>query len=132
MTLGLLQADNLIYLGKGLLRSLFLFMTGSLRPCRVVGSSMEPNLYQGDFIFYRPIKEKDIPIKKGTIVVFNHPIEANTLAIKRVHKSSDFGIELRGDNEKISIDSRQYGTVNQTNMLGIVEKIIPIKNRKSD
>ncbi len=83
---------------------------------------MLPNLSEGDLIIYKSIKAKDLPIKEGTLVVTNHPLEQDSLLIKRVYKSFSFGVELRGDNEYESIDSRQFGIVKNECIKGIVEE----------
>ena len=87
--------------------SLFLIITGLRRHCHVVGDSMSPTLQQGDIIIYRPIHSKKFLPKKGSIVVVKDPQSTKTLIIKRIYEENPLGLELRGDNEVNSIDSRQ-------------------------
>ena len=86
---------------------------------------MLPTLCSGDIVIYRPIRQGISFPKKGEIVVARDPITAKQLIIKRVYEINQFGLELRGDNEKNSIDSRQFGLINIKNLCGIVEEVIP-------
>lgn len=109
------------------LLSIFLVITGLRRHCRVVGDSMMPTISHGDLVIYRPIKNKQFIVKEGCIVVISHPLDPKNLMVKRVHQCNKWAIDLRGDNETSSIDSRQFGVVNHQHLRGIVEQIIPKK-----
>ncbi len=85
---------------------------------------MLPTIREGDIVIYRPTKTHNFFPKKGSLVVVKDPLEPKTLIIKRVHKCNPLGLELRGDNDINSIDSRQFGLVNHSFLLGIVEQII--------
>lgn len=89
---------------------------------------MLPTLRQGDIVIYRPVNPGNFSPKKGSIVVVKDPIDSKTLIIKRVHQENSLGLELRGDNEINSIDSRKFGLVNHTYLRGVVEQIIPKVN----
>ena len=108
-----------------MIHSLFLVLTGFRKYCRVEGNSMSPTLCQGDLVIYRPIRRKNFPIQEGCMVVVRHPIDTTTLIVKRVFRSNSIGIEVRGDNEVESTDSRKFGLINNKNIQGIVEEIIP-------
>ncbi len=110
------------------LRFLFLLITGLRRHCRVMGDSMLPSLRHGDIVIYHPMKPRKSSINKGCIVIAKDPLNPKNLIIKRVHKITPLGIELRGDNEVNSIDSRQYGLVNWHDLCGVVEQIISRDN----
>ncbi len=86
---------------------------------------MLPTLRQGDIVIYRPVNPSKLSPKKGWIVVVKDPQEPKTLIIKRVHNENPLGLELRGDNVRNSIDSRQFGLVSHNYLHGIVEQIIP-------
>ena len=90
---------------------------------------MIPTLHQGDIVIYRPINSHFFSPKKGCIVVVEDPQQPKSLIIKRVHKENSLGLELRGDNQENSIDSRQFGLVNHNYLRGIVEHIIPKTNQ---
>ena len=85
---------------------------------------MLPTLREGDLVIYRPLKEGDKQSLQDCIVVAKDPLDQNNLIVKRVHREEHLGIELRGDNQLKSIDSRQFGLVNRTRLCGIVEQII--------
>ena len=89
---------------------------------------MLPTLQEGDIVIYRPIKKQNVSPKKGSIVVVEDPQNPKLLIIKRIHRESTKGLDLRGDNESNSIDSRQFGLVNTHYLRGIVEEIFPKKN----
>ncbi len=90
---------------------------------------MQPCLYPGDLIIYRPIKKNHFLLKKGSIVIIRHPLKTKTILIKRVHQITANGVEVRGDNERDSTDSRQFGLINFNQLQGIVEHIIPTQSR---
>ncbi len=109
---------------RKILRSIFLLIFGSLRHCRVVGESMLPLISKGDIIIYKPFKDRKDLLLEGSIVVVNHPLEKGMLIVKRISKINSSTIEILGDNEYRSIDSRQFGQVNKSQVKGIVETII--------
>ncbi len=121
---GLQQAESIL-VKKGLsLHSFFLLITGLRRLCRVEGDSMLPSLNEGDVVMYKPINPEKVFAKEGEIVVAKHPLDPQNLIIKRVQGSSLSGLDLRGDNNSSSIDSRQFGLVSNRFLIGIVEKVI--------
>ena len=85
---------------------------------------MLPTLYEGDLVIYRSIKANEPVPKNGSVVVAKNPLEPKSLIIKRLVDYNKKGLELRGDNEGSSIDSRNFGLVNPINLCGIVVKVI--------
>lgn len=83
----------------------------------VHGQSMFPTLKPGQdvlcfnwaYIFSKP--------KKGDIVVIEHQGKE---IIKRVHLYHDRGIFVQGDNKKGSTDSRSFGPVDKSKIIGKV------------
>lgn len=108
--------------------SLLLLLAGHRRYCRIDGDSMRPTLSSGDLVIFRPFSKtsKTTSLQEGSIVVVNHPLLPKKLMVKRVHKISLKGVDLRGDNLNSSTDSRQFGLVNRENIKGIVESILPL------
>ena len=102
-----------------------LLALGRRRHCRIDGKSMMPTLYTGDIVIFRPLTSRDEPLHNGCIVVLDHPLKERTLIVKRIHKVLSKGIELRGDNEQASTDSRQFGLVRNAQIKGIVEYVFP-------
>ncbi len=86
---------------------------------------MYPTLLDGDLIIYKPINLlRNIELTTGAIVVIRSPLNNNDLIIKRIHKTTNTGLDIRGDNASVSIDSRQFGLIHINNLYGLVEKII--------
>ena len=125
--LGLQLAEFRVINGTKL-RSLILFLIGHRRLFRVDGDSMLPTLSSGDFVIYRPFKKGQEELSNGSIVIVRHPLKEKTLILKRIHKASSTGIDLRGDNPEMSTDSRQFGIVNHGHLLGVVEELIKTSN----
>ncbi len=86
---------------------------------------MHPTIKSGDTLIYIPLKEKIHLLKTGNLVVIEHPQKQKTLLVKRIFKLDLPFLEVRGDNEFNSIDSRQFGFISIENVIGIVEQIIP-------
>ncbi len=107
-----------------IIRSLLLLIIGLRRHCRVVGHSMRPTINEGDFLIYKPFRAEETVIKKGSLVIIKNPTDPKTLIVKRVFDLNLKGIEVRGDNDLISIDSRQFGLINYIHVEGVVEHIV--------
>jgi len=123
MTLGLQQASHWT-INKLNWRVIFLILLGFRKYCKVDGISMEPTILEGDIIIYRPVKSQDEEIVQGSLIVINHPLKENIFLIKRVHFVNDDSLDVRGDNQKESTDSRQFGLINKNQLVGTVEIIL--------
>ncbi len=88
---------------------------------------MYPTLKEGDLIIYKPFKNFDNELSEGLLVVVTHPLRKKTLIVKRISKIYSETIEILGDNESRSIDSRQFGQIHTNQLQGIVETIIPLQ-----
>ena len=124
MIVGLQQANKTL-LKEATLGTFFSLIIGYRRHLRVVGSSMEKTLYEGDLIIYKRVNQKRIDLEIGNIVVSKHPKIKNKLIIKRIHGIYKNGIDLRGDNSSLTTDSRHWGLIRTDLIIGKVEKIIP-------
>ncbi len=82
---------------------------------------MLPTLKSGELVIFRPFHLNNKLLKEGVIVVVNHPLKSKKIIVKRVHRISPAGVELLGDNQKVSTDSRHFGFVRKENIKGIVE-----------
>ena len=89
---------------------------------------MYPTLKEGDLIIYKPFKSFENKLSDGLLVVVTHPLRKKTLIVKRISKIHSEAIEILGDNELKSIDSRQFGPIHTSQIQGIVESIIPLQN----
>ena len=90
---------------------------------RVVGTSMEGTLKEGDLITYKKLNPKNIDLEIGDIVVASHPSTRNKLIIKRIHRIYQNKFDLRGDNSLSSTDSRELGLIALDLIIGKVDKI---------
>lgn len=80
---------------------------------RVVGLSMEPTLREGRVVFATPL----LSVGNDDVVVAK--VEGRDI-IKRVSQVSPKSVALSGDNKNHSRDSRVYGEVNRSLILGKV------------
>ena len=85
---------------------------------------MQPSIFEGDIVIYKPIDLKTLLLKPGTIVVVKHPEHRNKLILKRIHEIKSRGIDVRGDNNFFSEDSRQFGLISRDLIIGVVENVI--------
>ena len=128
MIAGSRQADKSLFRKPDLI-SLFVLipweaksdiLIGYRQHLRVVGSSMEETLSDGDLIIF---KTKNLDLKVGDLVVACHPIIKSKLIIKRIFKIYQNKFDLRGDNFLYSTDSRSFGLIKSDLIVGKVEKI---------
>jgi len=119
---GLPQADKSLF-HKPDLFTLLTLIIGYRQHLRVVGTSMEGTLKEGDLITYKKLNPKNIDLKIGDIVVASHPKTRNKLIIKRIHRIYQNKFDLRGDNFLSSTDSRELGLIELNLIIGKVDKI---------
>lgn len=89
-----------------------------LRPRRVAvnGPSMEPTLKAGD----RLLVIRGRPVKAGSIVALVDPNNSRRVIVKRVTAVRREEVIVRGDNADASVDSRTFGPVPRSALLGTV------------
>ena len=122
MIAGLPQADKSLC-HKPDLFTLFTLIIGYRQHLRVVGTSMERTLKEGDLVTYKKLNPKNIDLEIGDIVVASHPKTKNKLIIKRIHRIYQNKFDLRGDNSLSSTDSRELGLFELDLIIGKVDKI---------
>ena len=78
---------------------------------------MAPTLKPGDRLVVRPAGRRGLA--EGDIVAFDdpRPVDGRVL-VKRVRAIGPAGIDVRGDNERASADSRSFGPVDPRSVLG--------------
>ena len=122
MIAGLPQADKSLF-HKPDLFTLFTLIIGYRQHLRVVGTSMERTLKEGDLVTYKKLNPKNIDLKIGDIVVASHPRVTNKLLIKRIYRIYQNKYDLRGDNSLASTDSRVLGLIELDLIIGKVDKV---------
>lgn len=87
---------------------------------RVTGTSMAPLLQPGDELLVNPFAYRRSPPEIGDIVIAWHPQREQFKLIKRVVEITTDGYWIEGDNLAESTDSRLFGAVPRTSILGKV------------
>jgi nickel-type superoxide dismutase maturation protease len=80
---------------------------------RVVGPSMEPALRNGQYCWARLGG-----LRPGRIAVFAEPGRPNFIVVKRLIRKNSAGWWVEGDNSEASTDSRAFGEVTASHILG--------------
>ena len=90
----------------------------SLRPRRVVveGLSMTPTLEPGDRLL---VLRRRI-VSPGDVVALRDPRDRTQLLVKRVAAVTADAVRVLGDNEGSSTDSRSFGAVGRSDVVGTV------------
>ena len=122
MIAGLPQADKSLF-HKPDLFTLFTLIIGYRQYLRVVGTSMEGTLKEGDLITYKKLNPKNLDLDIGDIVVAYHPKIKRKLIIKRIYRIYQNKYDLRGDFSYASTDSRELGLIELDLIIGKVDKI---------
>lgn len=91
----------------------------------VRGDSMEPTLIDGDEVLVSPRAYRRRPPRVGDVVLYQHPLQGDVTAIKRVAELRPEGLWLLGDRPDSSTDSRSYGAVPLRHLRGRVLLRLP-------
>lgn len=103
------------------LLAFLLLLVGRKKRLRVVGRSMLPSLKPGEEILIdSSVYRKSSPQVDDIVVIF-HPHKPKIIIIKRIISIlKDGSYFLQGDNSAESQDSRDWGTINRTQILAKV------------
>ncbi len=84
---------------------------------RVEGDSMLPSLRSGDRVLIDP----NASVQPGDVVLTRHPYKSSVRILKRLTSIEPDGrIYLSGDNPEDSTDSRSFGSISSSDILGKV------------
>ncbi|WP_256359636.1 nickel-type superoxide dismutase maturation protease [Synechococcus sp. UW179A] len=111
---------------------MLLFFLGRRRLFQVEGDSMLPALQPKQRLLVKTLPKTAQPPSPGTVVVCFHPSDLNLVITKRVWQSTETWLELRGDNQDGSTDSRHFGQVPLNRVIGVVTAVIPSTARQID
>jgi nickel-type superoxide dismutase maturation protease len=110
---------------------LVLWVLRRRRRFRVVGDSMSPSLKEGDVVLIAPIQTQALLIP-GAVVLCRHPYIKATYLIKRIdHIDQNGGLFVHGDNKTSSTDSRSFGSIAQSSVIGLVSSTFARKRESS-
>lgn len=90
------------------------WLSGRVRRVVVEGDSMLPSLAEGD----RLVVVRSRSARVGDIVALRDPADSARLLVKRVVVVRASGLEVRGDNQAMSRDSRAFGVVAPSQVIG--------------
>jgi nickel-type superoxide dismutase maturation protease len=79
----------------------------SFRRVRVTGDSMLPTLRPGDQLLVGPT----FGLRPGAVVAVVEPRTPGRLLVKRLHAVGPDWVDVRGDNDAASFDSRHFGPI---------------------
>lgn len=105
--------------------------------CRIVTESMAPAVVPGDFVIIDKTYYKHNPPKKGDVILYRYPDDRSKLYIKRIGGLPGDTLKLQtgdvvvphghvfalGDNTVHSDDSRHYGPIPLTELLGKARQV---------
>jgi nickel-type superoxide dismutase maturation protease len=82
---------------------------------------MQPDFESGDVVLLDSSSRGDSRIGAGDVVVVRHPFRRDTRILKRVeHLTEEGRLFLTGDDPDESTDSRSFGSIDPSAVLGIV------------
>lgn len=105
----------------------FLWLLGRLKRRRIKGSSMSPTLSENSEILISTNKKHINNLKIGDILYLQHPLQHNTHIVKRLTaiKKNAQHYFVTGDNPNYSTDSRHFGPIAPTIIIGKVVCTFP-------
>ena len=92
------------------------------RSIAVSGNSMNPTYKDGDWLLFKQVKmgASNSQALVGKIVVIERESYPGIHFIKRVTRADHAAIWVEGDNKESSTDSRQWGAITPTEIVGVV------------
>jgi len=81
---------------------------------RIVGPSMEPGVLNDDWWLVR----RTTDVRPGDVIALVHPHRPDLVIVKRIVSAGPSGWWVEGDNASASEDSRQFGSVPRSHVIG--------------
>ena len=85
---------------------------------KIKDKSMEPTFKEGDYILVNRLAYLFSKPSKGDVIVLENPKEKNKFLVKRISTIGSGKYFVAGDNEKYSQDSRHFGLINKSLIVG--------------
>lgn len=101
-------------------RELFAWQFGRRRAFRVDGISMTPTLPPDSVIFFDPAAYDENTPQVGDVVIARHPFQSGVQIVKRVAEIRDDGRYVLHSDNPAGSDSRGFGSMPQSHILGRV------------
>ncbi|MDO8657902.1 MAG: signal peptidase I [Candidatus Levybacteria bacterium] len=98
----------------------YLFLISPIIKFQIKEKSMEPGIKEGSVVLINRYHYLFKKPEAGDMVVLRDPTDSKRFIIKRVKELKDGRVFVIGDNEKESVDSRQFGWIDKKNILGKV------------
>ena len=98
------------------------FMKSPLKTIAVSGNSMSPTYNDGDWLLFKQVTPDASRLQGlvGKVVVIERESYPGIHFIKRVITADSSGVWVEGDSKEASTDSRQWGALTPTEIVGIV------------
>jgi nickel-type superoxide dismutase maturation protease len=112
---------QVVWLVVGVVGALWLSRYHPIRRVEVVGSSMVPALLPGDrLVVVRLPWRSPLRPSPGQVIALRDPRRVDRILIKRVRSRDDRSgtLEVEGDCRELSTDSRSFGPVSRTAVVG--------------
>ena len=85
---------------------------------KIEDKSMEPTLKPGDYVIVNKLVYVFRKPKENDVVVFRHPKEKKKFLIKRIYSVNGNKFFVVGDNKSYSTDSRHFGSIDKSLIVG--------------
>lgn len=84
---------------------------------------MQPTLLDGDEVLVAGYGKR--PPQQGDVVLLQHPLRSDVRVIKRIASLDRDTVFVQGDNPAESTDSRSFGGVPRSKILGRITLVLP-------
>jgi len=89
------------------------------RLLKVSGDSLEPAYRNGDFVLVSKIPYLFGTVQRGDVIAFRHSVYGTLIKVVRAVRPDKDEIHVVGTHDR-SVDSREFGTINQKDVIGKV------------
>lgn len=94
-----------------------------IRIFKIKDNSMQPSLKDGDYVITSVLPYLFSRPKANDMVILKHP-KKSFFIVKRIDRETPFGYFVMGDNRAASEDSREFGTIARSSIVGKVISVV--------